>query len=99
MEADRGSREGRGGLRRTRKVQYGYYSSKPLGEYKPAKPHPVIRISGKYLERFGFRIGDAITVEINDGRIMVRRLAEPSGDYGENDETIHSSKPKEKSHD
>ena len=99
MEADQGARdEGRGGLRRTRKVQYGYYSSKPIGEYKPAEPHPVIRIAGKYLEKFGFRIGDAITVEIEEGRIMVRRLAEPDSDYAENGGTVHSPKTKEKSH-
>ncbi len=99
MEADQGALDGRrGGLRRTRKVQYGYYSSKPLGEYKPAEPHPVIRIAGKYLEKFGFKIGDAIAVEIENGRIMVRRLAEPDGDYTGNDEANQSPKPKEKHH-
>ena len=93
MEADQGARNGgRGGFKKTRKVQYGYY------EDKAAKPHPVIRIAGKYLERFGFRIGDAITLEIEDGTIMVRRLAEPDGDYAGHDETDHSPKPKEKSH-
>ena len=99
MNGSRGARDGElGGLKKVRKVQYGHYSPKPLGEYKPAKPHPVIRIAGKYLERFGFRIGDAITVEIEDGRIMVRRLAEPDGDYAGNDETIESPKQKENSH-
>lgn len=93
MEADQGARDrGRGGLRKLRKIQYGYY------EGKAAKPHPVIRIAGKYLERFGFRIGDAITVEIEDGRIMVRRLSEPDGNYAGHDETVQSPKRKEKSH-
>ena len=63
------------GIRKLRKVQYGHY------EDKAAKPHPVIRIAGKYLERFGFRIGDMVEVEIADGRIMVQKLSEPDGDY------------------
>ncbi len=93
MEADQGARDGGcGRLRRTRKVQYGHY------EDKAAKPHPVIRIAGKYLEKFGFRIGDAITVEIEDGKIMVRRLAEPDGDYAGTEKTTESPKQKEKSH-
>ena len=63
------------GMRKLRKVQYGHY------EDKAAKPHPVIRIAGKYLERFGFRIGDMVEVEIADGRIMVQKLSEPDGNY------------------
>ncbi len=63
------------GMRKLRKVQYGHY------EDKAAKPHPVIRIAGKYLERFGFRIGDTVEVEIADGRIMVQKLSEPDGNY------------------
>ena len=99
MGANRGVRDGeRGGFRKTRKVQYGYYPRGPFVETKAAKPHPVIRIAGRYLEKFGFRIGDAITVEIADGRIMVQRLAEPDGDYAGSDETTESPKPKENSH-
>ena len=99
MEADQGARDGkRGGFRKTRKVQYGYYPQGPFMESESAKPHPVIRIAGKYLERFGFKIGDAITVEIEHGTIMVRRLAEPDGEYAGQDKTVHSPKPKEKSH-
>ena len=63
------------GMRKLRKVQYGHY------EDKAAKPHPVIRIAGKYLEKFGFRIGDVVEVEIADKKIMVRKLAEPDGNY------------------
>ena len=81
-----------------RKVQYGHYGSRSPYAGQAEVRHPAIRIAGKYLERFGFRIGDAITVEIEDGTIMVRRLAEPEGDYAENSETVHSPKPKEKSH-
>ena len=71
------------GMKKVRKVQYGFYPSTTLERL--AKPHPVIRIGGKYLERFGFRIGDAIEVEIADGRIMVRRLAEADSDYSGTD--------------
>ncbi len=68
------------GVRRVRKVQYGYY------DHGSDAPHPVIRIAGKYLEKFGFRIGEPIEVEIADGKIMVRRLAEPDRRYvGGND--------------
>ena len=66
-------------MRKLRRVQYGHY------EDKAAKPHPVIRIAGKYLERFGFRIGDTVEVEIGDGRIMVRKLSDPDGNYGSAD--------------
>ncbi len=81
-----------GVMKKLRKIQYGHY------EDKAGKPHPVIRIAGKYLEKFGFRIGDAITVEIEDGRIMVRRLSEPDENYVGNDEKTESPKPKEKRH-
>ncbi len=81
-----------------RKVQYGHYDSRSPYAGQTEARHPAIRIAGKYLERFGFRIGDAITVEIADGTIMVRRLAEPDGDYAGSGETVHSPKQKEKSH-
>ncbi|HUI28973.1 MAG TPA: SymE family type I addiction module toxin [Candidatus Acidoferrales bacterium] len=66
-------------MRKLRKVQYGHY------EDKAAKPHPVIRIAGKYLERFGFNIGDVVEVEIADGRIMVQKLSEPDDNYADAD--------------
>ena len=72
-------------MRRLRKVQYAFY------EDKLAKPHPVIRIAGKYLERFGFRIGDVVEVEIADGKIMVRKLAEPEGGYAPSDSEVPRS--------
>ena len=70
------------GVRKLRKVQYGRY------ENKAAKPHPVIRIAGQYLEKFGFNIGDVVEVEIADGRIMVRKLAEPEKAYGTEDSEV-----------
>ncbi len=83
-------------LRKFRKVQYGYYSSRSLEEERFSKPHPVIRIAGKYLEKFGFRIGDGIEVEIADGRIMVRRLAEPQSDYAGSNTSSKESGSKSK---
>jgi len=87
MDGSEGARDGeRGGLRKLRKVQYGYY------EDKTAKPHPVIRIAGRYLEKFGFRIGDAIEVEIAEGRIEVMKIAEPEGDYSGEEESTGKKK-------
>ena len=78
------------GIRKLRKVQYAFY------EDKLAKPHPVIRIAGKYLERFGFRIGDVVEVEIADGKIMVRNLSEPDGDYTNADANPRESRDDER---
>ena len=58
------------GVRRLRKVQYGYY------DHGSDAPHPVIRIAGKYLERFGFMIGDTITVVIGNGEISISKSSE-----------------------
>ena len=35
------------------------------------KPHPFIRLSGKYLSRFDFKIGDEVTVTLEPGRIVI----------------------------
>lgn len=81
-----------GTVRKFRKVQYGYYSSRTLDDEKSSAPHPVIRIAGKYLEKFGFRIGDAITVEIADGRIEVMKISEPGGNYSGEGESADKRK-------
>jgi len=92
MESNKEVRnEACGGLKKVRKVQYGYY------EDKTSKPHPVIRIAGKYLERFGFKIGDVVTVEIENGKIMVRRFFGSDGDYAKTGEVFQLTKLKEKS--
>ena len=36
-------------------------------------PHPLIRISGKYLEHFGFKAGDQIKVEFGMGKIVIEK--------------------------
>ena len=34
---------------------------------------PLIRFAGRWLERFGFKIGDHLRVEIRPGELVVRR--------------------------
>jgi hypothetical protein len=63
------------GVRRLRKVQYAYY------DHGSDAPHPVIRIAGRYLEKFGFRIGDTITVVIGNGAISISKLSESESNY------------------
>lgn len=53
--------------RMTRKIYYGYYPNGNSG------PHPVIRLAGKYLEGFGFKIGESITVIIDSSQIVITK--------------------------
>jgi hypothetical protein len=62
-----------GKKRRLRKVYYAYYDH----EYGP--PHPVIRLGGKYLERFDFKVGDSIDVRLHFGCIVITKVRNPSG--------------------
>jgi len=59
---------------RRRKVYYAFYDH----EYGP--PHPVIRLGGKYLERFDFKVGDFIDVRLDFGRIVITKVRDPSGE-------------------
>lgn len=36
--------------------------------------YPLIRISGKWLNSFGFSTGDSIIVETTDSRIVIRKI-------------------------
>ena len=63
-----------GKKRRLRKVYYAYYDH----EYGP--PHPVIRLGGKYLERFDFKVGDSIDVRLDFGRIVITKVRDLSGE-------------------
>ncbi len=54
---------------RLRKVYYAFY------DYEVGPPHPVIRLGGKYLEHWGFHIGDSIEVDLEIGRITIVRTA------------------------
>ena len=47
-----------------------YYGSHHGSKYSR---HPVIRISGKYLRDFGFKIGDTIEVKLSEGRIEISK--------------------------
>lgn len=53
-------------LKQRRKVFYGVYRSS-------FKPHPVIRIRGKHLEKWGFGVGDAIMVAMEVGKITITK--------------------------
>ncbi|MBI1805643.1 MAG: type I addiction module toxin, SymE family [Ignavibacteria bacterium] len=53
---------------RLRKVYYGYYDR----EFQA--PHPLIRLRGKYLEDFGFAIGDKIEVDFQPHCIIITKV-------------------------
>jgi len=56
---------------RLRKVYSSYYDS----EF--GKPHPMIRMRGKYLASLGFRVGDTIEVQLDFGRITISKARLP----------------------
>jgi hypothetical protein len=49
------------------KVYYGHHSNS-------YKPHPYIRLAGKYLTMFDFKIGDFIELDLDDGLIIITRV-------------------------
>lgn len=49
-----------------RKVYYMLYGSDGWG-----KARPMIRMIGRYLERYGFAVGTPIEVDIEQGRITI----------------------------
>jgi hypothetical protein len=49
------------------KVYYGHHSNSN-------KPHPYIRLAGKYLTLFDFKIGDSVEVTMNEGSIVISKL-------------------------
>ena len=57
---------------RPHKVYYGYY------DYEFGHPHPVIRLGGKYLEAYGFQIGDRIHVVLDFNQITITRIGKQS---------------------
>ncbi len=63
-----------GKMRRLRKVYYAFYDR----DYGP--PHPVIRLGGKYLQKFGFNVGDTIEVNLDMGRITISKAADDGAD-------------------
>jgi hypothetical protein len=56
-----------------RKVFSEYYDS----EF--GKPHPMIRMRGKYLADLGFNVGDAIDVRLDFGRITISKARPLNG--------------------
>ncbi len=37
---------------------------------------PSVRVAGQWLERFGFRLGDTVTLTADEGRIVITRRKE-----------------------
>jgi len=53
---------------RLQKVYYGH-------DHSPfSQAHPVIRIGGKYLERFGFAIGDRLEIHFSHEQIVINKI-------------------------
>ena len=48
---------------RLRKVHFAHYDS------EVGRPHPLIRLRGKYLEAYGFMVGSPIDVRFENGVI------------------------------
>lgn len=42
-------------------------------DHETGKPHPMIRIRGKYLASLGFAVGDTIQVQLDFGRITISK--------------------------
>ena len=52
--------------KKKRKVSYAYYP-------KNKNPHPSIIIEGKYLETYGFKIGDVVEIEMRKRKIVITK--------------------------
>lgn len=50
------------------------------GSDRNYKPIPQIRLQGKWLEKFGFDIGTAVSVECNGGQLIITRADEVIAD-------------------
>lgn len=46
------------------RVYYGY-------AYKSSVQKPLIKLQGKYLQDFGFKVGDSVKIECEQGRIII----------------------------
>jgi hypothetical protein len=57
---------------RLQKVYYSYY------DFESGLPHPLIRLKGKYLESYGFKVGDRIEVQLDVGRITIHKAHQTS---------------------
>jgi hypothetical protein len=53
-----------------------------VGDYFYGRVSPKIRLSGRWLERAGFRPGNRVEVEINQPGILVPRVLKLSGANG-----------------
>ncbi len=53
-------------VQRHRKVYYAYYDAR-------CEPYPYIRLGGRYLQAYGFMIGDTIEVLLDENRITITK--------------------------
>ena len=42
------------------------------------KPHPVTKLRGSYLAKFGFKIGDILCIELSQGQIKITKQTRSS---------------------
>lgn len=61
-----------------RKVYYMLYDS---GYW--LKPRPMIRLIGRYLERYGFGVGAPIEVDLEQGKITITTINETTKETSE----------------
>ena len=54
-------------------------SNRPLKVYETSgyhyKPTPTIIMKGQWLEEFGFKVGEKIEVQCEDGRLIITKAA------------------------
>ena len=62
---------------RIRTVSSRYY------DFESGCPHPYIRIGGKYLETYGFRIGDRFELQLDHRRIIILRVPNELSETGD----------------
>ena len=55
------------------KVYYAHHGS-------TSKQHPFIRLAGKYLSQFDFKIGDEVELSMEAGKIVITKLRKEKSD-------------------
>lgn len=59
---------------RNLKVRQGYYDYQLLGSYKRSAPVPWIHIKGYWLDKAGFTIDTPVSVEVQDGCLIIKAI-------------------------
>ena len=61
--------------------------------------NPSLLLSGQWLKAQGFRAGDKVDVECNDGRLVISKVMENESKYGKTNAVKHSGDQMTKSSD